>query len=111
VADTTRADALSCYGGSAYTPNLCGLAEEGVLFENAYRNSNWTLPASVSLFTGDYPTAYARIGENVAHKHDFYWVGEEVRMLAEVLTESGYRRIVRILDFFLNEAPRNFFAV
>ena len=89
VADTTRADALSCYGGSAHTPNLCGLAEEGVLFEDAYSNSNWTLPASVSLFTGDYPTAYARIGENVAHKHDFYWVGEEVRMLAEALAEHG----------------------
>ena len=49
VSDTLRADALSCYGGLADTPNLCALAARGALFERAYSNAAWTLPSSVSM--------------------------------------------------------------
>ena len=31
VSDTLRSDVLSCYGGDAQTPNICGIASRGVL--------------------------------------------------------------------------------
>jgi arylsulfatase A-like enzyme len=58
VSDALRQDVLGCYGGSARTPNLDFLAENGVLFENAYSTSPWTGPSSVSMLTGNYATSY-----------------------------------------------------
>lgn len=52
-----RADFLSC-NGCEYptTPNIDALAADGVLFENAYSNSNWTKAAIAALFTGLWPS-------------------------------------------------------
>jgi arylsulfatase A-like enzyme len=56
VLDTTRADAVSAYGEvKGTTPTLDRLAAEGILYEHAYSNSNWTLPSHASLFTGVLP--------------------------------------------------------
>ncbi|HUK54988.1 MAG TPA: sulfatase [Candidatus Binatia bacterium] len=56
VMDTVRADHLSSLGyARATTPNLDRLAAQGVLFENAFSTSSWTLPAHASLLTGRYP--------------------------------------------------------
>lgn len=88
VSDTLRADALSCYGGSARTPNLCALAERGTLFENAYSAAPWTLPSIVSLFTGAPPSAFSDrpIGEPAA----VYHVPDGETLLSEALAERGY---------------------
>ncbi len=93
VSDTLRADALECYGGPARTPHLCGLAESGVLFENAYSNGSWTLPSTVALFTGQYPTVFAREAGTFEDKNDFFYVGEEEQLLGEALRERGYETI------------------
>jgi choline-sulfatase len=54
--DTTRADALGCYGNPrAVTPSLDGLAAAGVRFERAYTVTPLTLPAHASMLTGLYP--------------------------------------------------------
>jgi len=54
--DTTRADALGAYGRSpSVTPNLDRLAQEGVVFEQAFTVAPLTLPAHVSMLTGLYP--------------------------------------------------------
>jgi len=54
--DTTRADALSCYGKyPGVTPHLDRLAEEGLLYEAAYTAAPITLPAHASMLTGLYP--------------------------------------------------------
>src|SRR6188508_38629 len=54
--DTTRADALGCYGGKlAHTPSLDRLASMGLLFERASTSAPLTLPAHASLWTGLYP--------------------------------------------------------
>ncbi len=53
--DTTRADALGCYGGDDATPNLDKLAEESVLFEGARTVTPVTLPSHASMLTGLYP--------------------------------------------------------
>jgi arylsulfatase A-like enzyme len=52
VIDTLRADRLGCYGNRrGLTPFLDSLAARGVLFENAYAPSSWTVPSVASLFT------------------------------------------------------------
>ena len=82
--DTVRADHLSIYGYSrATTPNIDRLAKEGVLFESAFANSSWTLPAHASLLTGRLP-----------HEHQANWktpVNASHRTLAEAFAERGYR--------------------
>lgn len=53
--DTTRADYLSCYGSTrSRTPAMDGLAQSGVLFENALASSAVTPVAHASIFTGQY---------------------------------------------------------
>lgn len=83
VMDTVRADHVSALGyRRRTTPNLDGLATQGVLFENAFSTSSWTLPAHASLLTGRFPFEH----------------GAEVKMydgryptLPEVFEERGYR--------------------
>ena len=49
--DTTRADVLT-FADPALAPNLTALAARGVVFEQAFAGSSWTLPSHVELFTG-----------------------------------------------------------
>ena len=54
-ADTLRADHLGIYGYKRKTsPNIDSFALDGVVFENAYAQSPWTLPSHMSLFTALY---------------------------------------------------------
>lgn len=91
VSDTLRADALSCYGGPARTPNLCSLAERGALFERSWANAGWTLPSSVAMLTGQHPNGFARGG--AAAKNDFYFVDAGEELLAESLAARGYQTV------------------
>lgn len=57
--DTLRADRLSSYGyGRATTPALDRLAAEGVRFDQARSNCNWTCPSFASIFTGMVPSRH-----------------------------------------------------
>ena len=50
--DSVRADHTSAYGYErATTPNLQDLASDGVLFETAISQHNWTLPSYVSIMS------------------------------------------------------------
>ena len=54
--DTTRADRLRCYGFSGVeTPNIDGLAAEGVVFDAATCTVPLTFPSHSSIFTGLVP--------------------------------------------------------
>lgn len=56
VIDTLRVDAVGAYVDEERdTPFLDELAAEGVVFENAYATSSWTIPSMYSLITGLYP--------------------------------------------------------
>jgi arylsulfatase A-like enzyme len=56
ITDQMRGDAISCLGSlNARTQNLDKLAEEGVIFQNAYSNNPVCLPSRISMFTGLYP--------------------------------------------------------
>lgn len=92
VSDTLRADALSCYGGPARTPNICSLAERGALFERAWSNGAWTLPSSVAILTGQHPNGFARSGGQ-ADKNGFYYVDAGEELLAESLGARGYQAV------------------
>jgi arylsulfatase A-like enzyme len=82
--DTTRADALSCYGARAHTTvALDALAREGVLYERAYSPVPITLPAHASLLTGLVPL---RHGVRVNGEHA---LAEEARTLAEAARAAG----------------------
>ncbi len=57
--DSLRPDKLSCYGSSKKTsPNIDSLAEEGIVFTNAWANSGWTSPSLVSIFSALFPTSH-----------------------------------------------------
>jgi arylsulfatase A-like enzyme len=65
--DTTRADALSCYGGPpGQTPVLDALAAEGLLYERAYTPAPCTLSAHASLMTGLYPLRHGLRDNGIA---------------------------------------------
>ncbi len=86
VLDTTRADAVSTYGKVAgSTPTVDALAQGGLLYEQAYSNSNWTLPSHASLFTGLLPSQNGIEGG--------YDVLGSVPTLAELLSRAGYETI------------------
>src|SRR5215204_949369 len=53
--DTTRADALSSYGGPAKTPNLDRLASQGARFTFAHSHTVVTLPSHTSILSGLLP--------------------------------------------------------
>jgi len=84
--DTTRADALSCYGLHAgVTPALDRLASEGVLFERAYTTVPIPLPAHASMLTGLVPPRHTVRDNGLAALPD------EAHTLAEAAAASGYQ--------------------
>lgn len=87
--DTLRADRLPCYGHSRNTaPNICGLAEEGVVFERAIAQAPWTLASHASLFSGQYP---ATIGLPTIGPYQLtFALPETITTLGEALNATGY---------------------
>ncbi|MET0553124.1 MAG: sulfatase-like hydrolase/transferase [Vicinamibacteria bacterium] len=82
--DTTRADALGCYGGRAATPALDGLAARGLRYTGAVTPSPLTLPAHASLLTGLEPPEHGVLDNGLARLTD------GVPTLATVLDAAGY---------------------
>jgi arylsulfatase A-like enzyme len=96
--DTTRADHLGCYGYSKdTTPFLDSLAQNGLLFENAYANATWTLPSHASLFTGMMPSVHG-VG------YSNFFVSPSVKTIAESLQQKGYTSAAFIGGPFLVSA-------
>jgi len=86
--DTTRADYFSTYGGPAgLTPHLDALGAEGVVFENAYSQTNVTNPSHAAIFTG----AYAIDLEILNNSTSFAGGGSGADTLAAAFQRAGYR--------------------
>lgn len=82
--DTLRADRLNPYGyDKIETPAIGRLAREGIVFENAFCDSTWTLPSLASVMTGKYP-----IEHKVRSWHDR--LAGEYETIAERLEKRGY---------------------
>ncbi len=106
VSDTLRAESMSCYGGDADTPNLCRLADEGVLFERAYANAPWTLPSVVSMFTGTYPLQHRRTMQGRDGRPlPFYFVDDSELLLGEALAEQGYE-VTAVMENTVAKRPQ-----
>ena len=94
MADDLGYSDLGCYGGEIQTPNLDGLAEDGIRFTQMY-NSARSCPSRASLLTGVYPHQ-SGIGSFVGNRPDNPRgyrgsLHSNVVTVAEVLKEAGYR--------------------
>ncbi|MEW6742979.1 MAG: sulfatase-like hydrolase/transferase [Planctomycetota bacterium] len=94
--DTTRKDALGCYGAKTPTPHLDAIAAQGARFDRAYTVTPVTLPAHTSLLTGTYP-AYHGVRDN----GPFRLVPGAVT-LAETLRRAGWSTAGCISAFVLD---------
>ena len=84
--DTTRADHLEPYGSKTVkTPNLARLANQGILFQQAYSVAPITLVAHASLLTGLNPPRHG-VRNNGTHYAD-----QDLVTLPETLAAEGYR--------------------
>lgn len=69
MADDLDSEQLSCYGGkNIQTPNIDGLASQGLKFNNIICSEAMSIPTRASLFTGLYP---AKHGSYQNHKQVF----------------------------------------
>jgi arylsulfatase A-like enzyme len=82
--DTVRADRVSGYGTASTTPNLEEIAAEGARFTDFYAAASFTLPATMSIFTGLDAIEHGLWNEAAV-------LSPEVPTLAELLRKAGYR--------------------
>lgn len=90
VADDHGKDALGCYGNAVIkTPNLDGLARDGVRFVNAFCTTASCSASRSVILTGMYNHANGQYG----HQHDYHHFISfpNIKSLPILLTEAGYR--------------------
>ncbi|WP_163517441.1 sulfatase family protein [Gelidibacter japonicus] len=81
---------LSAYGATEIaTPAIDGLADEGILFTNAYATAATCTPSRYSLLTGDY--AWRKKGTGVAKGDESLLIDTEKTTLPGVLRTAGYK--------------------
>lgn len=84
VADQWRADSIGYTGNTAtVTPNINGLAEEGVAFTNAYCQNPVCVPSRSSFLSGWYPHTK---GFRTMH----HFMGEDDPNILRTLKDNGY---------------------
>lgn len=83
VVDTLRADALSTYGADGTSPETDLLADDSIVFEQAFSHAPWTRPAVASLLTSRVPCNHG-----CERKADI--LPDEAVTLAEALQHHGY---------------------
>jgi hypothetical protein len=69
---------------SELTPALDALARESLVFERAWTNAPYTLPAHMSLLTGQFPSVHGVVDPSQRASPG------RTRLLAEILAERGY---------------------
>jgi arylsulfatase A-like enzyme len=84
--DTLRADRLSAYGSaSKLTPGLDRLAEEGVVFEQAFCVMPTTLPSHAAMLFGTWPGVLGTTNNTTRITNT------SIEYLPETLLKAGYR--------------------
>src|SRR5205823_6772497 len=78
-----------CYGGSIRTPNLDGMAHDGMRFTNFYSANPVCSPSRAALLTGRYPT---RVGvPRVLFPRDTTGLPDSETTLAQMLKARSYK--------------------
>jgi arylsulfatase A-like enzyme len=94
--DALRADHLRCYGYDRNTsPFIDTIAQQGVLFTNAYATSSWTVPSMASIFTGLYPKNHG-VRHGVSRQGEVYnqqVLPRDLPNLTALLKEDGYTTV------------------
>ncbi|UQZ82438.1 Arylsulfatase [Paenibacillus konkukensis] len=86
--DTQRCDTLGCMGSPyAVSPHLDRLAQEGVLFEEAYTASPVCSPARSSLITGLHTPVHGCIENGIKRREMF-------QTLPDALKQEGYTNLM-----------------
>ncbi|MFB6088965.1 MAG: sulfatase [Candidatus Aenigmatarchaeota archaeon] len=94
--ESLRADHLPCYGYHRNTTlNICNLADDGVLFENAYSQGTWTAMSVPYLLTSSLGSGVDNWTKSLA---------ENYITLAERLKKEGYDTIGagKVSDLYVN---------
>jgi len=95
--DTTRADAVGCYGNSAgASPAIDRMAREGTVYLSAYTVTPLTLPSHASMLTGLTPPRHS------VRENGLWPLPGAARTLAELAAEEGIQTAAfvaaRVLD-------------
>lgn len=87
---------FSCFGNTeASTPNIDGMAAEGIRFEQFYVNSPICSPSRVAISTGQYPqrhriTSFLNNRNSNQQRGVANWLSPDAPMLARSLQQAGY---------------------
>lgn len=96
--DSLRADHVGCYGyGRDTTPEIDRLARDGVIFKNHVSTTSWTLPAHISLFTGQDISVHGVTT-------DGFSLHPAIPTLAEPLQAAGYQTAAFCSSPYMNPA-------
>lgn len=87
--DLLRADALPCFKNNSheFSSNICKFAEKGLLFEENFSQSFWTLPSLFSTLTSLYPPAHGMMQQY----RDVLPNG--ITTFPQVFKDNGYKTI------------------
>jgi hypothetical protein len=81
--DTLRADPLNPYGyDRTKTPNIQRLADDSILFEQAFSDVRWTIPSVASVQTGTYSFTH---GVRTYH----HQLGDDDMTVTELLSRAS----------------------
>lgn len=82
--DTLRTDATGPWGGTDLTPFLDRLAEDGLVFREAWSGSNSTLPSHASLLTGQHVPSHGVLDNRAT-------LAADEATLAQAMRAAGYQ--------------------
>jgi arylsulfatase A-like enzyme len=95
--DALQAAHVGCLGYSRnVTPTLDRVARESVLFTRAYSVASWTVPSSMSWFTGVYPSEHRMVNKFSVYTPDeqklanLKELAPELVTLADIFRQNGY---------------------
>jgi arylsulfatase A-like enzyme len=95
--DALQAGHVHAYGyPKEITPTIDSMALQGVKFTNAISVSSWTLPASMTWFTGVYPSEHRLLNKFTVYDPPVQKIARlkelapDIVTLAEILKKNGY---------------------
>lgn len=93
VIDALRARNVGCYGYPKNTsPTIDKIANNGVLFENAFSCTNATDPSLTSIFSGLYPISHGILSHGLKRKKEELETFDKrkIKLLPQILKDKGY---------------------
>lgn len=96
VIDALRTKNLGCYGGNNQaSPHIDKIAQDGILFENAYSTWNTTDQSLTAILSGRYPRTHGVFhhGDKVISKDIYRFETIGIHLLSETLKQSGYKTL------------------